>query len=62
MKVKVTLTDDEVRTAIKKAIKEKLPDLEFYSHNVHVEGSVKYKKKAVRKLATRIIAFVECGK
>lgn len=62
MKVKVELTENEIRHAIKNAILEKIPELEFYQHEIKLEGSVKFKKKSVRKLVQRFIATVETSK
>lgn len=62
MKIQVTLSDSEVRDALKKAIKEKLPDLDFQSHKILLNGSVKIKGKSVRKEMLRVIADVESYK
>jgi ribosome-associated translation inhibitor RaiA len=59
MKVRIELTEYEVQQAIAKAIKEKITGVDFYNHQVKVEGSVKVKGKAVRKPVVRIKAYVE---
>lgn len=62
MKIEISLSEYEIREAIIKAIKEKLPDLNIYGAEIKIEGSVKIKKKAIRKLIQRFTATVESSK
>lgn len=62
MKIKVELSDSEIRCAIEKAIKAKMPELSFYHSEIKIEGSVKIKNKAIRKQVQRMVAYVETSK
>ena len=62
MKVSVQLSDMDIKRAIEKAIKEKLPDADFYASSIKLNGSVKFKKKSVRKDCERMTASVEFSK
>lgn len=59
MKLKIELTEWEIKAALKSAIKEKTGiDVPFASE-IKLNGSTRFKKRAVRKDMERIIASVE---
>lgn len=62
MKVSIQLTDDEIKRALEKAIKDKIPEAVFYAHHIKLNGSVKFKNKSVRKDVVRLSASVEFTK
>ena len=57
------LSEDEVKRALEKAIKEKVEGLpNFYASAINLNGSVKIRNKSVRKDIKRITATIECFK
>lgn len=60
MKVRIELSESEIQEAIKRAIVDKVgAQVKFYAHNVKFEGSVRFKKKMVRRPVVRVRAFID---
>lgn len=62
MKIRIELTESEIQHAIQEKMNQIMGglNLEWHEANkIKFEGSVKFKKKAIRKLAERLKVYVE---